>query len=56
MFQWYKLPVDRDKIVISFSVTPDKSATGKIIMPGYFEYKINNRRGVAQTETTVDIQ
>ena len=57
LYQWYKLPVDRNNVELRFDLTADsKLAAGKYQMPGYFSYQYNNRLGQADTELTVEVK
>lgn len=57
LYQWYKLPVNRNDIELRFTLTADnKLASGKYQMPGYFSYQYNNRLGQADTELTVEVK
>lgn len=57
LYQWYKLPIDRNDIELRFTVTADnKVAAGKYQLPGYFSYQYNNRLGQADTGLTVEVK
>ena len=57
LYQWYKLPVDRDSITLEYSVTPaNNTATGKYSLPGYFSYQVNNKLGYAQSDAEIEIK
>lgn len=49
IYQWYKLPIDRDEIQLSFSVDVPEGAKGNYSMPGFFSYSYNNLRAVIPT-------
>ena len=56
-YQWYKLPIDRNKITLKYNVTVSQGVkAGKYEIPGYFSYQIKNRLGQLDTPVTVIVQ
>ncbi len=56
LFQWYKLPINRENVVLKFSVkVQDTLKTGKYQIPGYFTYQINNKLGYVETLSDIEI-
>lgn len=56
-YQWYKLPVDKDNIVLQYNIKVSETAKpGKYDLPGYFSYQVQNRLGEINTTASVEVK
>ena len=56
LFQWYKLPVNREYVTLKYNITVnDTLKAGKYQLPGYFTYQINNRLGYVETQSEIEV-
>ncbi len=56
-YQWYKLPVDKDNIVLQYNIKVSEGAKpGKYDFPGYFSYQVRNRLGEINTTASVEVK
>ncbi|MCQ2975010.1 MAG: hypothetical protein MJ211_09380 [Bacteroidales bacterium] len=57
LYQWYKLPVNRNDIVLKYKISVDANTVpGVYELPGYFSYQINNRLGQVDTKLSVEVK